>query len=125
MNTRPRRAYFGVGVELLYNLPGPRFYLSGLRVQTLIQVHAAQVVFGSEHEAYPIVAVLLADAYGLLIVRPSLRVCALGLLARARVIRYFCRVAVALFEAPAQPLSKVSHVECVCYHVLESSRRGE
>src|SRR5215211_1644543 len=105
VNTLPRRAYLSEGVEFLDHLPRPALYLSGLRVQTLIQVHAAQIVFGSEDKAYAFVAVILADAYGLLVARPSFRVCALSFLACARVIRYFRRLAIALLDAPAQPLS--------------------
>src|SRR5215213_2155725 len=125
MNAGPRGAYLGIGVELLDNRPGPRLYLTSHWIEATIQVYAAQIVLRREHEPDAVVAVRLADAYGLLVARPGFRVCALGFLTRARVIRYFRRLAVALLDAPAQPLSTVPYVECVCYHRYVPELGGE
>src|SRR5215203_5827223 len=73
MNAGPGWANLRVGVEQLDDLPGPRLYLSGLRVQAAIKVHAAEVVLRREYEAYPTVVVFPTGSHSLLVARPGLR----------------------------------------------------
>src|SRR5215217_6645922 len=117
MHAGPGRANLCIGVQLLDNLLGPSLYLSGLRVQAAVQVHAAEVVLWREDEPDTVIAVLSVSAYGLVVSGPGRRVRASSFLASERAVGHLGWLAVALLRAPAQPLSKVSHVLSVCYHV--------
>src|SRR5918994_5444563 len=125
MGAGPGRAYLRIGVELLYNLPGPRLYLSGFRVEALIEVHAAEIILRCKHEPYPPVALFLTGSHSFLVSGPGLRDRTISPLACGGRVRNFCRLTVAFLGTPAKPLSKVSYVQSVCYHVDESSRFGE
>src|SRR5215216_6565179 len=125
MDAGAGRAYLRVRVQFIYDLMSPVLDLSCLRVEAAIQVHTTQVVLWGEHEAYSLVAVLLAGSDGLLIVCPRLGVRATGPLSGGGGEGYLGEPAVALLGAPAQPLLQVSEVLGVCYHVYESSRCGE
>src|SRR5829696_2490229 len=117
MNACARRAYLGVGVELIDNLLGPALYLPGLWVQVAVQVNTAKVILRCEDEANAAVAVLLARCYGFLVVTPGLGVGATRPNTRVRRVGDFRQLALACLGVPAQPLFEVSYVLSVCYHV--------
>src|SRR5215217_5533957 len=105
VNATPAWANLGVGVQLLYDLPGPALYLACLGVQAAVQVHAAERVVLAEHEAYATVTVLSVRLYGFGVASPGLWVRGAGFLASERGVRHFGWFAVAPLDAPAQPLS--------------------
>src|SRR4028118_2346419 len=73
VHARPRWADLREGVQLLDDLLGPVLYLSRVRVEAVVQVNAAEVVFRREHETYTIVALFLTGLHSFLIAGPCLR----------------------------------------------------
>src|SRR5215207_5115228 len=117
VNATPAWANLGVGVQLFYDLLSPALYLASVGVQAAVQVHAAERVVLAEHEAYASVTVLSVRLYGFGVAGPGLRVSGAGFLTSERGVRHFGGFAVAPLDAPAQPLSEVSYVACLYYHV--------
>src|SRR5215211_1364105 len=125
MDPGSRRRKLGVGIQVFDELLGPFLYLACLGVQAAVQVHTTEWVVLAEHKAYAAVTVFSVRLYGFGVAGPGLGVRAAGFLASKRGVRDLGRLAVALLDVPAQPLSEISYVLRLCYHVYESSRSGE